>query len=49
MEEEDKKIFFESLPMNESKTDIETKYKGLNNVDFRMILKMISESISSSF
>ena len=49
MEEKNKKIFFESLPMNESKTDIETKYKGLNNVDFRMILKMISESISSSF
>lgn len=49
MSDADKKIFFESLPVNDSSTDIEKKYKGLNNVDFKMVLKMISESISSSF
>ena len=49
MTKANKKIFFKPLPINETKTDIEDKYRGLNNVNFKIMLKIISESISSSF
>jgi hypothetical protein len=44
-----KKVIFDPLPINSSGTGIDSKYLGLENVDFGMMLKVIAESISSSF
>lgn len=49
MESADKKIIFEPLPLNGSQTEIDAMYHGLRNINYKMILKMISNSISNSF
>lgn len=45
----DKKVFFKAQPTNDTQTDIDEKYRGLSNVNFKIMFKIISESISSSF